>query len=85
MNVIEMTKKINAANFSGSELNQLISNIREIVKTNIKMELFEGMNVFVVQKTKKTPGAIVKVNKSRCVVEMNGAKYNVPMSMLEAA
>jgi len=85
MNVIEMTKKINAANFSGSELNQLISNIREIVKTNIKMELFEGMNVFVVQKTKKTPGVIVKVNKSRCVVEMNGAKYNVPMSMLEAA
>jgi len=85
MNVIEMTKKINAANFSGSELNQPISNIREIVKTNIKMELFEGMNVFVVQKTKKTPGVIVKVNKSRCVVEMNGAKYNVPMSMLEAA
>lgn len=85
MNVIEMTKKINAANFSGSELNQLISNIREIVKTNIKMELFEGMNVYVVQKTKKTPGVIVKVNKSRCVVEMNGAKYNVPMSMLEAA
>ena len=85
MNVIEMTKKINAANFSGSELNQLISNIREIVKTNMKMELFEGMNVFVVQKTKKTPGVIVKVNKSRCVVEMNGAKYNVPMSMLEAA
>lgn len=85
MNVIEMTKKINAANFSGSELNQLISNIREIVKTNIKMELFEGMNVYVVQKTKKTPGVIVKVNKSRCVVEMNGSKYNVPMSMLEAA
>ena len=41
-----------------------------------------GMNVMVVQKTKSTPGVIVKVNRSRCLVEMNGSRYNVPNSMI---
>ena len=41
-----------------------------------------GMNVMVVQKTKSTPGIIVKVNRTRCVVKMNGSRYNVPNSMI---
>ena len=45
----------------------------------------EGQKVFVVQKTKKTPGVITKINQSRCVVDMLGRSYRVPMSMLEAA
>jgi hypothetical protein len=41
-----------------------------------------GMNVVVVQKTKNTPGVIVKVNRSRCLVKMNGRRYHVPNSMI---
>ena len=41
-----------------------------------------GQNVMVVQKTKSTPGIIVKVNRTRCVVKMNGSRYNVPNSMI---
>lgn len=84
-NVASISKQINQANFSNSELSAVISNIREMMKSNVKLELFEGCDVFVVQKTKRTPGVIVKVNKSRCVVDMRGRQYNVPMSMLEVA
>ena len=49
------------------------------------LSLKVGQNVMVVQKTKKTPGVIVKVNRTRCVVDMNGSRYNVPNSMLAAA
>ena len=47
--------------------------------------MFEGANVWIVQKTKRTPGVVLKVNKTRCKVEMQGSIYNVPMSMLEMA
>ena len=49
------------------------------------LSLKVGQNVMVVQKTKKTPGTIVKVNRTRCVVMMNCKRYNVPNSMLVAA
>ena len=83
--VAEMSRAINANNFSNAELSELMSNIQSIKASNAKMSLSEGMACFVIQKTKRTPGTIVKVNKTRCVVEMKGRKYNVPMSMLEAA
>jgi hypothetical protein len=83
--VAEMSKAINLANFSNTELSALISNIQSIKSSNAKLSLTEGADCFVIQKTKRTPGVIVKVNKTRCVVEMKGGKYNVPMSMLEAA
>ena len=56
------------------------------VKTlKAKSVLTVGANVFVVQKTKKTPGVIEKVNQTRAIVNMKGRSYNVPFSMLEAA
>lgn len=83
--VAEMSRAINANNFSNAELSSLISSINSIKSCNAKMSLSEGMACFVIQKTKRTPGTIIKVNKSRCVVDMKGRHYNVPMSMLEAA
>jgi hypothetical protein len=83
--VAQMSKEINANNFSNAELSSLISNINSIKASNAKMSLSEGMACFVIQKTKRTPGTIIKVNKSRCVVDMKGRHYNVPMAMLEAA
>ena len=50
------------------------------------------MRVYVVQKTKKTPGTVVKINKTRALVDMvrspitgETATYQVPFTMLEAA
>ena len=44
-----------------------------------------GMKVNVVQKTKKTPGVITKIMQSKCLVDLSGRIYRVPMSMLEVA
>ena len=41
--------------------------------------------IFVVQKTKRTPGVITKVNIKRAIVDMQGSSYNVPLSMIEVA
>ena len=68
-----------------SELNELSSFISDVKVINAKASLSVGQKVFVVQKTKKTPGVITKINQSRCVVDMLGRSYRVPMSMLEAA
>lgn len=83
--IAQISKQINQAGFSNTELSALIQNIQSIKASNAKMSLTEGAACFVIQKTKRTPGTILKVNKTRCVVEMKGGKYNVPMSMLEAA
>ena len=50
-----------------------------------KSAIIVGGNVFVVQKTKKTPGVVEKINQTRAIVNMKGRSYNVPFSMLEAA
>ena len=65
-----------------NELSDFISQMKVVVG---KATLSVGQKVFVVQKTKKTPGVITKINQSRCVVDMLGRSYRVPMSMLEAA
>ena len=73
-------KKINKL----SELNELVSFINSyktmLGNTSIKV----GSKVWVVQKTKKTAGEVIKMNIKKAVVEMDGkGAYNVPFSMLE--
>ena len=68
-----------------SELTQVQSLIQEVKTMKAKSALTVGANVFVVQKTKKTPGVIEKINQKKALVKMRGALYNVPFSMLEAA
>ena len=68
-----------------TELNQVIDMVYDIKTLKAKSVLTVGANVFVVQKTKKTPGVIEKVNQTRSIVNMKGRSYNVPFSMLEAA
>jgi len=48
-----------------------------------KNTLMNGDTVWVVQKTKRTPGVITKMKVKKALVEMNGMLYNVPFSMLE--
>ena len=47
-----------------------------------KSTLSVGDNVNVVQKTKKTPGTITKMNTSSAVVAIGGKDWIVPFSML---
>ena len=68
-----------------TELNQVIDMVYDIKTLKAKSVLPVGANVFVVQKTKKTPGVIEKVNQTRAIVNMKGRSYNVPFTMLEAA
>ena len=68
-----------------SELTQVQGMINEIKTMKAKSALSVGSNVFVVQKTKKTPGVIEKINKTKALVKMKGTLYNVPFTMLEAA
>ena len=68
-----------------SELTQVQSLIEEVKTMKAKSALTVGADVFVVQKTKKTPGVIEKVNQTRAIVNMKGRSYNVPFTMLEAA
>jgi len=69
-----------------SELNTVMDFARELMVMNGKMLFKPGMKVFVVQKTKKTPGTVRKLLLKKAVVDMDdGRSYRVPMSMLEAA
>ena len=85
MELNEIKKAVNRGNFSTTELQSLISYTRTVMETQTKATLNVGDNVFVVQKTKRTPGVITKVNIKRAIVEMQGSSYNVPLSMIEVA
>ena len=85
MDIVEIKKLVNRGNFSTSELQSLITYTRTVMETQTKATLSVGDNVFVVQKTKRTPGVVKKVNIKRAIVEMQGSIYNVPLSMIEAA
>ena len=84
-----MTKlsKINVQlmGLSLSELNQVLDMVYDVKTLKAKSVLSVGANVFVVQKTKKTPGVIEKINQKKALVRMRGTLYTVPFTMLEAA
>ena len=85
MELNEIKQAVNRGNFSTTELQSLISYTRTVMETQTKATLNVGYNVFVVQKTKRTPGVITKVNIKRAIVDMQGGSYNVPLSMIEVA
>jgi hypothetical protein len=84
MNKIQLIKT-GIQQLSLTELNELSAFINDVKVINAKASLTVGQKVNVVQKTKKTPGIITKINQTKCVVDMLGRSYRVPMSMLEAA
>jgi len=70
---------------SVEDLNNTKDLIADIVKGKIKSVMKVGLKVNVVQKTKKTSGIITKIMQSKCLVDLSGRVYRVPMSMLEVA
>ena len=85
MNMSDLKQEVMRGNFSTSDLQSLISYTRTVMETQTKASLSVGDDVWVVQKTKRTPGVVKKVNIKRAIVEMQGSSYNVPLSMIEAA
>ena len=68
-----------------TQLNDTKAIIDTLIKQKVKNEMKVGTKVFVVQKTKKTPGVITKIMNSKCLVDLSGRIYRVPMTMLEVA
>ena len=66
-----------------AELNELSQYINQCKTMLGKTSLSVGSDVYVVQKTKRTPGVVKKINRTRAIVEMLGRRYNVPFSMIE--
>ena len=66
-----------------TQLNDTKAMIDTLIKNKVKNEMKVGTKVFVVQKTKKTPGVITKIMNSKCLVDLMGRIYRVPMTMLE--
>ena len=79
----EINKQLSSLNVE--DLNITKDYISDLIKTKVKSIMRVGMKVNVVQKTKKTPGVITKIMQSKCLVDLNGKIYRVPMSMLEVA
>jgi hypothetical protein len=67
-----------------TELNALSTYIKECKAHLGRTTLGVGMEVWVVQKTKRTAGIITKMKVKKANVDMRGASYSVPFSMLEA-
>ena len=74
-----------------TELNQIQKLISDIKVMKAKSGINVGDRVYVVQKTKKTPGTVRKINKTRAIVDIvvspitgDTAPYNVPFSMIQS-
>lgn len=72
-------------NMSITQLNDTKAMIDTLIKSKVRNEMKVGTKVNVVQKTKKTPGVITKIMNSKCLVDLSGRIYRVPMTMLEVA
>ena len=72
-------------NMSIAQLNDTKAMIDTLIKSKVRNEMKVGTKVNVVQKTKKTPGVITKIMNSKCLVDLSGRIYRVPMTMLEIA
>lgn len=85
MKLIEIKKAIQLGDFSLTELNELTAWVNSVKTQNAKAEISVGDQVYVVQKTKRTKGIVEKVNVKKAIVTLPEGRYNVPLSMIEAA
>ena len=73
-----------------TELSQIMHYANQIKTIAAQATFSVGQKVMVVQKTKQTPGTMVKINSKKAVVNMNYGRHGmtdvqVPFSMLEVA
>ena len=68
-----------------ADLNAVSSLVGELKTLLGKNTISVGSKVYVVQKTKRTLGTVVKVKIKRATVDLPQGRYSVPLGMLEAA
>jgi hypothetical protein len=83
MTLSQIQKAITAGSFTTTELNNLVQYIQGVKTRQAKSSISVGDSVFVVQKTKRTPAVVESIKIKKAIVSMRGARYNVPLSMLE--
>jgi dsDNA-specific endonuclease/ATPase MutS2 len=83
MTLDDIKKEIRNGAFSITELDSLIVFTKSVQTDQAKNSIKVGDNVWVIQKTKRTPGVVTKINIKKALVDMNGATYRVPLGMLE--
>ena len=81
----QIKKLIRNGEFNLDELNSINAFVNSVKVTQAKSSISIGDKVYVVQKTKRTLGEVVKVNIKKAIVTMPQGRYNVPLSMLEKA
>lgn len=81
----EIMKNIYLADLNLTELNMLHKLIQDKKIEQAKRSIKVGDNVWVVQKTKRTPGVVEDIKIKKAIVNLNGISYRVPLSMIEAA
>ena len=84
MTLIEIKQAVKNGNFSLTELIELGAFLNSVKTLNAKSSIQVGDQVYVVQKTKRTLGEVVKVNVKKAIVELPQGRYNVPLSMIES-
>jgi hypothetical protein len=84
MSLKSIQSAILAANLDNEQLSLLTQFCINCKTDNSKRSISAGDSVWVVQKTKRTPAIVQKVNIKKAIVQMNGQRYNVPLSMLAA-
>jgi len=76
-------------NYSVPELKKMFTEVLAHKRQSIKSKLKVGTKVYVLQQMQgepfRTPGIIERVNIKRCVVQIGGRLYNVPMTQIEIA
>jgi exopolyphosphatase/pppGpp-phosphohydrolase len=85
MTLSQIQKAIAAGSFTTTELNNLVQFVQGVKTRQAKQSIRVGDSVFVVQKTKRTPGIVEEIKIKKAIVSMRGMRYNVPLSMLESA
>ena len=81
----QIKKSIRNGEFNLDELNSINAFVNSVKVVQAKSTIKVGDKVYVVQKTKRTLGEVVKVNIKKAIVTMPQGRYNVPLSMLEIA
>jgi hypothetical protein len=81
----QIKKLIRNGEFNLDELNSINAFVNSVKVLQAKSTIKVGDKVYVVQKTKRTLGEVVKVNIKKAIVTMPQGRYNVPLSMLEIA
>tara|TARA_B110000902_G_C13891490_1_gene430739 strand:+ start:341 stop:613 length:273 start_codon:yes stop_codon:yes gene_type:complete len=84
-------KAINSIS-SMEEMNDVIELIKlkqKSLKTEVRVKtrfsIKVGSNVIVESRDGDIKGVIVKVNRTKAIVDMNGSNWNVPLTMIKAA